>query len=239
LFTQPDRINRALSAGGFWSLNLTLKAHPLTRVVLTPFTKEILHDLSAFSFEHSGGDFNSMIQEVRIADSESGFHCTGSFITRAVDKSSYSRLYQRTGAHHARLNGGINNRVNDAIVANPASCFTQGHDFRVCCWILIRAGSVAGNRQHLVTTHDAGADRNFAALSRLVCCDQSLAHPLRVSFSFIGSCHERNILRQTTEKLTIGVALKHCQASGYFGSFTLASEELPQSLGLHRRGLLG
>ena len=40
---------------------------------------------------------------------------------------------------------------------------------------------------------------------------------MRIHFAFIGRQH-RNISRQTTENLTIGGPLKHCQASGYSGS---------------------
>jgi hypothetical protein len=68
-----------------------------------------------------------------------------------------------------------------------------------------------------------------------MCCDKSLAHPMRVRFSFIGSSHDRNISRQTTENLTIGVALKHCQASGYVWPCALLANAQINSL-LYRIG---
>jgi hypothetical protein len=45
---------------------------------------------------------------------------------------------------------------------------------------------------------------------------ESLAHPMRVHFALRCGSHNRNKSRQTTENLTIGVAVKHCQASHYF-----------------------
>jgi hypothetical protein len=208
----------ALPVGLCFHSRIALKPHPLTQVVLTPFAKEIPHNFSALGFEHAGSNFNSMIQKVRITNSESRFHCPSSFVARAVNKPSYSGLYQRTGTHHTGFNRGINDCVNDAIVTNRMRRFAQRHDFRVGRWILIRARSVPCHRQQCFTASDARTYRNFTAEARLMCCDKSLAHPIRVRFSFIGSSHDENILRQTTENLTIGVALKHCQASGYVGS---------------------
>src|SRR5688572_24348453 len=96
------------SAGG---LSRTLHAsqitHPLTQVVLTcrpPFAKEILHHFSALFLEHSGGNFNSMIQKIRITNSESRFHGSSPFIARAIYQPFYSRLYQGAGTHHAGFN---------------------------------------------------------------------------------------------------------------------------------------
>src|ERR1700674_696859 len=102
--------------------------HPLMQVVLTilchpPFAKEILHYFSTLFLEHSGGNFNSMIQKIRITNSESRVHSPRSFVARAIHQPSYSPLYQRARTHHTGFNCGINDRINDPIVTDSASRF--------------------------------------------------------------------------------------------------------------------
>jgi hypothetical protein len=82
----------------------------------------------------------------------------------------------------------------------------------VCGWILIGTRPVSSNRKNCFAGDDTRSYRNFAALSGFLGCIKSLTHPVRVRFAFPSSCHDKDS-RQTTENLTIGGALKHCQAS--------------------------
>jgi hypothetical protein len=134
-----------------------------------------------------------VIQEIRITNSESRLDRTRSLVTCAINESFHPRLYQSACTHHTRLNCRINHRFVDPVVTQLPGGRSQRHDFRVCRWILIGARSVSRNREYCSISNDAGADGNLAALSRLLCRSESLAHPVCVRFSFPSSSHDRNI----------------------------------------------
>jgi hypothetical protein len=102
-------------------------------------------------------------------------------------------LYQSARTHHTRFYCRINHCFSYSVVAHLACGFSQRHDFRVGGRILIGARSVSRNCEYRSLSNDAGADRDFAALSSLMRGGESLAHPMRVRFSFPSSSHDRNI----------------------------------------------
>ena len=107
--------------------------------------KKLLHQLAALFFQHAGSDFNSMIQEIRVANAKPRFDRAGSFIDRAINQPLHSRLNQSAGAHRAGFDRGINNSVCQPVVAELLRGFAQRDDFRVSSRIPIGARSVSGN----------------------------------------------------------------------------------------------
>src|SRR6266481_9802707 len=55
--------------------------HPSSFILLRPpSTKKFLHQCAALCFQDSGPNLYAVIQEIRVADSESRFHGSGSFV---------------------------------------------------------------------------------------------------------------------------------------------------------------
>jgi hypothetical protein len=170
----------------------SFRLHP-SSLPFPPRAKKVLHHFAAFLLKHAGGNFDSMIQEFRIADPKSRFHRTGALIGGAVDEPRDSRLYQCPGAHHTRFDGGINHRIRESIIGDLMRCFTQRNDLCMCGWILIRARSVSGDRQNYIAGNDARANRDLVTRARVLCCRERLTHPVRIRFSLLGGSHNRNI----------------------------------------------
>jgi hypothetical protein len=158
-----------------------------------PRSEEFLHDLSAFFFKHAGANLNLVIQKIRVANSESRFDRSCSFVARAIDESYHSRLYQGACTHYARLNRRINHRVSYAVVTHLACGFSQRHDLCVSRGILIGSGSVSSDRENRITGNNAGAHGNLSAPSGFIGRGERLAHPMRIRFAFPTSSHGRNI----------------------------------------------
>lgn len=177
----------------FTYLLITHHSSLIKFTVLSPRAEKFLHQLPAFFFKHAGRNFNAVIQEICIANSEVRFNRSGPFVARAIHQPFHPRLYQSTGTHHTGFNCRINHRVSYAVVTHLARSCSQRHDFRVRGRILIGARSISGNREHRFTGNDAAADRNFAAFPGFMGCGESLAHPTRIRFAFPSCTHDRNI----------------------------------------------
>jgi hypothetical protein len=161
--------------------------HPM---VLTPQSKKLLHQFSAFVFQHSSRHFNPMIQKLSIANPEARFDCAGPFIRRSVNQSFYSCLNQRSRAHRAGLNRGVDDCSRQPIVAYTLRRLPQGNNLRVRRRIQIGTGSVAGIREDLISPHNARSDWDFTTLLSLTRGCDCLAHPIRI-VSFILNHNER------------------------------------------------
>ena len=148
---------------------LTSDFRPLTSG-LSVVPEKLLHDLSALFFKHAGGNFNSMIQKIRITNSKARFHRACSLILCAIDQSLHSCLDQSAGAHHAGFDRRINYSVFETIVSNLFGRRSQRNYLGMRRWIVIRACSVAGDGENCIAHDDAGADRNFAPLLRVTRC---------------------------------------------------------------------
>src|SRR6185503_7402514 len=72
--------------------------------ILSPRAEKFLHQPAAFFFQHAGGNFNAMVQEVGVANSEVRFNRSGPFVARAIHQPFDSRLYQSARTHYARFN---------------------------------------------------------------------------------------------------------------------------------------
>jgi hypothetical protein len=165
--------------------------HP-SSFVCAPRAEEFLHQLSALFFKHASGNFNAVIQEIGIANSEVRFNRSSPFVARAINQPCDSCLYQRAGAHHTRFDCGINNRVRESVVTELRRRLTQRDNLRMRSWVAVGARSVSRNRQDRFTNHDTSADWNFVSLSCFIGCGDGPAHPLRVEISFPSSTHDGN-----------------------------------------------
>ena len=65
--------------------------------------EKLLHDLATLRFQHAGGNFNAMIQKIRIANSKPRLNRSGPFVERAIHQPFHSRLDQCARTHDARL----------------------------------------------------------------------------------------------------------------------------------------
>ncbi len=159
-----------------------------------------------------------MIQKIRIANAKPRLNRSGPFVARAIYQPLHSRLYQSARAHHAGFDGRINNRVGQSVVTNflaaprAAPRFPRGLSGRCRCGFCFPQppASFPPATMQVPTGTSPRCALHRAATSawRIQCASVSLSS----AAVMIETICKR---RQTTENLTIGVALKHCQASGY------------------------
>ena len=114
------------------SLSFIATSFRLITASLRRARKNSCINFAALFFKHAGGNFNAMIQKIGIANSKVRFNRSGSFIARAINQSSYSRLNQRARAHHARFNRGINNRVRQPIVTRLCAAASRSATISAC-----------------------------------------------------------------------------------------------------------
>jgi hypothetical protein len=140
-----------------------------------------------------------MIQKVRIANSKSRLDRARAIIARAKDKPPHPSLNQSAGAHGARLDRGIDDRVRQAVVVNLSRGFTESDDLGMRSRIAIFASAVPGDGEQRVANDNAGADGDFVALSRFVSGGERLTHPARVNFCLRAHNLHRKFFPQTTK----------------------------------------
>ena len=98
-------------------------------------------------------------------DFEAGADGAALGIFCAVDKAWDAGLDDGTGAHAAGLDGDVEHRVREAIIAEEACGFTKDDDFGVGRWIVVADGAVAGAGENLSVVNQDGSDGHFAGAS--------------------------------------------------------------------------
>jgi len=95
-------------------------------------------------------------------DFEAGADGAALGVVGAVDEARDAGLNDRAGAHAAGLDGDVEPRVREAIIAEEAGGFTKDDDFSVRGWIVVADGSIAGTRENLSIVNQDGSDGHFA-----------------------------------------------------------------------------
>ena len=90
------------------------------------------------------------------------------------------------GAHDAGLQGHVQGRARQAVVADATRGRAQGHDLRVRARIAPGDGAVPTLAQHLTLADQHRPDRHLARLSRALGEQEGLAHPAGVILIPVG-----------------------------------------------------
>jgi len=138
--------------------------HP-SSFILPPCSKELLHQLAAFRFQHAADYLDAMIQFIRAANLKVSINGAGLLVARAVNEQWDARLDQSAGTHCARFNRRIDRRIRQPVIADSLGRFPQSDNLGVGSRIAISARAIAGDRDDPIRDDDARADRHF--LSRL------------------------------------------------------------------------
>ena len=132
-----------------------------------------------------------MIQKICVANAEATRHCACSFIRRAVNQTSYARLYQSSCTHRARFNRRVNINACEPVVTELSGSFAKSDYFSVGCGIAVGSCSISGNSYEFVFADDTRADGNFATLPGFSSGVQGLPHPVLIKISAAVSNNER------------------------------------------------
>jgi len=121
-----------------------------------------------------------MIQKICVADTKATDNCSGAFVWCAVNQTSHSRLYQRSGAHRARLNRRINIHSGEPVIPEFTGSFAKSNDFSVGCRVAVGTRAVSANSDELVFANDADADGHFTDRLCFARGHKCLPHPLLI-----------------------------------------------------------
>ena len=146
-----------------------------------------------------------MIQRTVVAQLELRNDRAKAFVRRAVNQTFEPRINQSAGAHGARLNGCVKNRVRQAIIAADAGRFAQDQNLGVSRRVTSGARAIAGAGKQLpVPDHDR-ADGHLIQPLRRVGCVQSAAHPEFVGFL---PGHKKNAPPSGDETMILGLGYR-------------------------------
>ena len=162
---------------------------PLRVLFCSSAPEKLLHQRATFWFQHAGADLNTMIQEICIADAKPARYRTCPLVSRAVDQTSDTRLYQSARAHRTWLDGRVDIDIYEPVITDLPRGLTKRDDFSVGCGIAVGAGAVSGDGNERVAVDNTSADRHLTATSGLLSRGQRLPHPVLINLSFRGSIH--------------------------------------------------
>jgi hypothetical protein len=126
----------------------------VSSLLLPLATEELLEKLRALAREHACSDFHFVVEAGVIEHLEHGARRAGFRITGAVNQARYTCMNQRSSAHGAWFNGGVNCATSQAMVAQPCSCLAQGHDFRVRSGIVIEQVAIVPSADDFALSDD-------------------------------------------------------------------------------------
>ena len=135
-----------------------------------------------FTGENACGDFDLVVEAWIGKDFEAGADGAALGVIRSVDEAWDTGLNDRAGAHAAGLNGDVERRVREAIVAEEAGGFTKHDDFGVGGRIVVADGAIAGTRENLSVVNQDGSDGHFASEGRGAGFRECFLHEWEVSF---------------------------------------------------------
>src|SRR5713226_8625087 len=89
-------------------------------------------------------------------------------IVSAVDEARDSGLNNGASAHTAGLDGHVERRIREAVVAEKAGRFTKSGNFRMRRWVAVTNRAIPGASEYLAVMNKHSADGDFAG-----CCPGS------------------------------------------------------------------
>src|ERR1700732_1027219 len=102
---------------------------------LTALPKKFLHHLRGTSGQHPVPDVHLMIQTGVIHHLQNGMDGASLRVIRTIHQRATARIYSRSRAHGAGLNCSKQSAVDEPVVTDVSSCFTQRHDLSMSGWI--------------------------------------------------------------------------------------------------------
>src|SRR6267143_6529638 len=89
------------------------------------FAEELLDEFPGLFLAHAAGDAEAMVQPRRVERAHGRHQRAGLRFRRSVDDASDARMDERPHAHQARLDGHVEIRVRQAVVAGAVCCVAQ------------------------------------------------------------------------------------------------------------------
>ena len=121
-----------------------------------------MEERGGFGGENAAGDFDLMIEPGIGKDFKAGADGAALGVVGAVDETRDARLNDRAGTHAAGLDGDVERRVREAIVAEESCGFTKHDDFSVGGGVIVTDSAIAGTRENLSVVNQDGPDGHFA-----------------------------------------------------------------------------
>jgi hypothetical protein len=130
-----------------------------------PGRKELLNDLPAFRRQHAGNDTHAMIERRMLVRVLGGFNRAGLGLRHAEHQFRDPRVNHRAHAHETRLDGHIQRRAGQTIVAGVLRRCPHRDDLGVGRRIAGCNGLIVARTDDHVVHDDDGADRDFAGIA--------------------------------------------------------------------------
>jgi hypothetical protein len=149
---------------------------------LAAFGEEGLKDGGAVGGEDARGNFYVMVEARVGEDFEAGADGTALGIFGTVNEARDAGLDDGAGAHAARLDGDVKDRIGEAMVAEKTSGFAKYNHFRVGRGVIVTDGAIAGTDQNLMVVDEHGANGDFGGFGRGTGFRERFLHELNVCF---------------------------------------------------------
>src|SRR5438552_2195742 len=152
-----------------------------------------------------------MVQEISRANAEVSLNCAGFRISCAINKPGDSRVNKRAGTHRARLDGGIQHRAVESIIADGSRSFSESDDLRVRSRITGADHRVSSSSDDLAFQDNDCAHRHLPGLTSKVRLGKGRSHE-----SFINRIHVRLLYDETSADVTSSLTGVSINLSGAF-----------------------
>jgi hypothetical protein len=130
--------------------------------------------------EDAGSHFDLVIQLGAGEQLEAGTERAAFGIVGGVDEARNPRLDDRASAHGAGLEGNVEDRAGEAIVAEQARSFPKDDDFGVRGGVIVADRAIAGARENGIVVDEYGADGDLAGVGRGAGVVESKLHTVEV-----------------------------------------------------------
>ncbi len=173
--------------------------------LLSPRREERAEQLPALLREQTAGDGGAVVQPRLAEHVQDAPACSGLRIARSVDHARHPREHDRAGAHGARLERHVEDRVEHPPTAGGEGGLAQGDDLGVGGGILAQLALVVGRRDDLAVAHEHRADRHVVVFGRTLGLAQGETHEVVIAWeeAFAHSISPRR-LRQCQRRRTPG-----------------------------------
>ena len=130
--------------------------------------------------QNSGNNFDAMIERRRVENLHASPNRSALGLIRAINEASNSGLHKRARAHGARLDGHVERRASEAIVARLSRGLAQRHDFCMSRRVAIGNRAIARSGHNPIPEHNNCANGNFSAKRRSLRLHHGQLHVLDI-----------------------------------------------------------
>ncbi len=144
--------------------------------------EEFLQQVRAFSRQHAPAHLNFVIQCRVVQDLHNRMHSASLRVVSPVDQTPNAGMHNGSGAHGAWLDGDEQIAVIETIVPQSRTCFSEGHDFGMSCWIVAADIAIETATHDLPFVNDDCSHWNLSGFERPPGGTEGLLHPEFVGF---------------------------------------------------------